>query len=117
MSQTTELADLPFEPSSATIHQAFWRPCGHLPLEPYKTSFGRDNVPTCLVHEDVGDAKLTNARISVHLTDVSSKFMRFPTLNLHKSTPQNHEGMVASPQKMVSDVSGSFIGSVKPSQV
>lgn len=80
---------------------------GTMPVKPYKTSFGRDNVPTCLVHEDVGDAKLTHDRISLHLTDVSSKFMRFPTLNLHKSTPQNHEGMVAPPKKWYI-VSGSF---------
>ena len=85
---------------------------GTMPLEPYKTSFGRDNVPTCLVHQDVGDAKLTDARISLHLTDVSSKFMRFPTLNLHTSTLQNHEGMVASPPKKRYMVSGSFIGNL-----
>ena len=91
---------------------------GILPVKPYKTSFGRDNVPTCLVHEDVGDAKLTHARISLHLTDVSSKFMRFPTLNFHKSTPQNHEGMVASPpQKNGTWYQVVFKGSLEPSRM
>ena len=121
MSQTTELAVFSFwaqfSHNSSSFLETLWALCQWNLTKPALEEAMYHNVPTCLVHEDVGDAKLTDARISLHLTDVSSKFMRFPSLNLHKSTLQNHEGMVASPKTMVSDVSGSFIGSLKPSQV